>query len=42
MDYPNTYGFTKGLSEDLVHQYREKFPVAVARPTISAYEFDLN
>lgn len=31
---PNTYAFTKGLSEDLVHSYKDKFPIVIARPTI--------
>ncbi|XP_052738911.1 putative fatty acyl-CoA reductase CG5065 [Bicyclus anynana] len=32
--YPNTYGYTKSLSEDLVSQYSGKFPIALARPSI--------
>lgn len=31
---PNTYAFTKGLTEDLVHSYIGKFPIAIARPSI--------
>ena len=31
---PNTYALTKGLTEDLVHSYSEKFPIAIARPSI--------
>ncbi|CRL01949.1 CLUMA_CG015216, isoform A [Clunio marinus] len=31
---PNTYAYTKGLTEDLVHSYREKFPIVIARPSI--------
>lgn len=31
---PNTYAFTKGLTEDLVHSYMDKFPIAIARPSI--------
>lgn len=31
---PNTYAFTKGLTEDMVHQYMDKFPIAIARPSI--------
>lgn len=33
--FPNTYGFTKCMAEDLVYQYREKFPTAIGRPAIS-------
>lgn len=31
---PNTYALTKGLTEDLVHSYSKKFPIAIARPSI--------
>lgn len=31
---PNTYAFTKGLTEDLVHSFSKKFPIAIARPSI--------
>jgi alcohol-forming fatty acyl-CoA reductase len=31
---PNTYALTKGLTEDLVHSYSRKFPIAIARPSI--------
>lgn len=31
---PNTYSLTKGLTEDLVHSYAKKFPIAIARPSI--------
>lgn len=31
---PNTYALTKGLTEDLVHSYAEKFPIVIARPSI--------
>ncbi|CAO1407990.1 unnamed protein product [Diamesa serratosioi] len=31
---PNTYAFSKGLSEDLVHSYKDKFSIVIARPTI--------
>lgn len=31
----NTYGFTKGLVEQLVYDYSKKFPTVVARPPIS-------
>jgi alcohol-forming fatty acyl-CoA reductase len=31
---PNTYAYTKGLTEDLVHSYMNKLPIAIARPSI--------
>lgn len=31
---PNTYAFTKGLTEDLVHSYSKKFPIVITRPSI--------
>ncbi|XP_065078984.1 putative fatty acyl-CoA reductase CG5065 [Ochlerotatus camptorhynchus] len=31
---PNTYAYTKALTEDLVYSYRDRFPIAIARPTI--------
>ncbi|XP_053669822.1 putative fatty acyl-CoA reductase CG5065 [Anopheles nili] len=31
---PNTYAYTKALTEDLVYQYRGKVPIAIARPSI--------
>lgn len=34
----NTYGFTKGLVEQLVYDYSKKFPTVVARPPISKCE----
>lgn len=40
--YPNTYGFTKGLCEQLVYEYKDKFPIAVARPTISEWLCDID
>lgn len=33
-DFPNTYGFTKSMAEDLVYQYKNKLPIAVGRPAI--------
>jgi fatty acyl-CoA reductase len=38
--YPNTYALSKILAEDLVHSYREKFPIFISRPSIviSAYD----
>nr|XP_034827778.1 fatty acyl-CoA reductase 1-like [Maniola hyperantus] len=32
--YPNTYGYTKCLTEDLVSKYGGKFPIVLARPSI--------
>ncbi|KXJ73600.1 hypothetical protein RP20_CCG015450 [Aedes albopictus] len=31
---PNTYAYTKALTEGLVYSYRDRFPIAIARPTI--------
>ncbi|CAB3257568.1 unnamed protein product [Arctia plantaginis] len=31
---PNTYSYTKAITEDLVCEYSEKFPIAIARPSI--------
>ncbi|XP_046382883.1 fatty acyl-CoA reductase 1-like isoform X2 [Ischnura elegans] len=31
---PNTYGFTKGLSEQVVYEYRHKLPLFIYRPSI--------
>ncbi|KAJ0182895.1 hypothetical protein K1T71_000871 [Dendrolimus kikuchii] len=31
---PNTYSYTKAITEDLVGEYSGKFPVAIARPSI--------
>lgn len=31
---PNTYAYTKSLSEDLVHSYAGKFPIVIARPSV--------
>ncbi|KAJ8707585.1 hypothetical protein PYW07_011262 [Mythimna separata] len=31
---PNTYSYTKAITEDLVAEYAGKFPVAIARPSI--------
>ncbi|XP_068622041.1 putative fatty acyl-CoA reductase CG5065 [Battus philenor] len=33
---PNTYAYTKSLTEDLVSQHAGKFPIAIARPSIVA------
>lgn len=37
---PNTYAYTKSLTEDMVSQYEGKFPIVIARPSIviAAYE----
>lgn len=35
--WPNNYTFSKALSESLVRRYGKLFPIAVIRPTISAY-----
>lgn len=32
--FPNTYTLSKSIAEDLVNTYREKIPIAIARPSI--------
>ncbi|XP_049289399.1 fatty acyl-CoA reductase wat-like [Anopheles funestus] len=32
--WPNTYAFTKSLSEEIVRRYKTKLPVAIIRPSI--------
>lgn len=32
--FPNTYALSKILAEDLLHQYRDKFPIVITRPSI--------
>ncbi|EDO63776.1 AGAP005986-PA [Anopheles gambiae str. PEST] len=32
--WPNTYAFTKSLSEEMVRRYKAKLPVAIIRPSI--------
>lgn len=32
--WPNTYSYTKALSEDMVKDYGERLPIAVVRPSI--------
>lgn len=36
---PNTYAYTKSLTEDLVSQHVGKFPIAIARPSIVTAAF---
>lgn len=31
---PNTYALSKALSEELVYSYKDKFPIAITRPSI--------
>jgi nucleoside-diphosphate-sugar epimerase len=31
---PNTYAYSKNLTEQLVSDYSSKFPIAIARPSI--------
>ncbi|XP_014283392.1 fatty acyl-CoA reductase 1 [Halyomorpha halys] len=33
-DHPNTYTFTKSLSEKIVEEYSSKFPVVISRPSV--------
>lgn len=34
---PNTYTFTKGITEELLRQYEKKLPIAIFRPSISEH-----
>lgn len=34
-DYPNTYTFTKNLSENVVNDHQHLFPVIIVRPSVS-------
>lgn len=38
---PNTYAYSKCLSEQLVCSYSNKFPIVVARPSIGIFRFAL-
>lgn len=38
-DLPNTYSFTKAVTEYMVSTYHPEIPVAVARPSISEFRF---
>lgn len=31
---PNTYVYSKALSEDIVHSFKDTFPIAICRPAI--------
>ena len=31
---PNTYAFSKGLTEDLMHSFADKFPIVIARASV--------
>lgn len=33
-EFPNTYGFTKSMAEDLAYEYSDRLPIAVGRPAI--------
>lgn len=37
--WPNTYTFTKAMSEDMVKRYQTYFPVAIVRPSIGTRIF---
>lgn len=37
--WPNTYTFTKAVSEELVREYSKKLPIAVIRPSIGDFKF---
>lgn len=37
---PNTYTFTKGLAEQIMHEYRDRFPIVIYRPSIVISSLD--
>lgn len=39
---PNTYSYTKCLTEQLVTEYSKKIPASIARPSIGILHFSLN
>ena len=42
--WPNTYAFTKAISEDMVRSYAKDLPIAIFRPAIGMHmlnDFDL-
>lgn len=34
--WPNTYTFTKAVSEDMIRQYQSRLPIAIIRPSIGS------
>ncbi|KAM7348541.1 putative fatty acyl-CoA reductase CG8306 [Cochliomyia hominivorax] len=40
MGFPNTYCFTKNLSESLVNDYKDKLPVGIFRPSIVVFALE--
>lgn len=34
---PNTYAYTKALTEDLVNSFSERVPIVITRPSIGLY-----
>lgn len=38
---PNTYSYTKCLTEDLVTEYADKLPIAITRPSIGEFNYFL-
>lgn len=35
--WPNTYTFTKAVTEDMIRQYQEVIPISIVRPTIGEF-----
>lgn len=35
---PNTYAYTKSLTEELVSTYQNKIPIIITRPSIGEYK----
>lgn len=40
--WPNTYTYTKMLTENLVRQYCDRLPVAIVRPSIGEFDFKVS
>lgn len=38
--WPNTYSFSKALSEELMRQYGDRLPIIVIRPSISKFTYE--
>jgi fatty acyl-CoA reductase len=38
-DWPNTYTFTKAVTEDMIKEEARDLPIAILRPSIGKYIF---
>lgn len=37
--WPNVYTFTKAIGEDMIRQYKDRLPIAIARPSVGDYYY---